>query len=426
MRLFASFLLSACIVCMSWSGAFAKNLYQVTQIPDDVHSQYLTRDGQVLGFEATSGSAVFWSAESGVVSIPAPDGYKWSGVFVSPGGRFLGTAITTDNQVLYLQGQLGSNLSPVSFPTGIPGIGSEQGILAEGLGDGIIGDPGVCPSDNPGDCIIACTDDCPGNVPLPPQFVATAINDDGVIAGSVFIDRQNMIPMRLYPNGKLELMDVNSNANIDPLAVGGLRATWINRRGDALITSTSISCEYSSPFLWTSDGEVLNPAPLSGYEYLVDPVLNDLGEIAGTATKSIFDVVQGFLWKPGYGTVPLELLPGFTSAFVKGLNNHGIAVGQALNVTGSCNLFTGPLFPPQPLPTAVIWQRGGHVIELNTVIKNKRKHHDPSVGSLTNAFVINDAGQILAYGIDKSGAMHYYLLTPKREPDSKVDEQDGE
>lgn len=426
MRRFARFLLTACIVCLSWSGAFAKNRYQVIPIPDEVHSQYLTHDGRVLGFEATSGTAVVWSAESGMVTIPAPDGTKWSGVFVSPGGRFLGTAITTDNHVIHLQGQLGSNLTPISLPTSIPGIGSEQGILAEGLGDGTIDDPGDCPSDNPY-CIIACTTECPWDVPLPPRVAPAVINDEGVIAGWVFVDGQHLlIPMRLYPNGTLELMDVNSKANADPLSIKGFRATWINRRGDALVTSASISCEDPSPFFWTAQGEVLSPAPLSGYEYLVNPVLNDLGEIAGTATKSVFDVMQGFRWRPGQDTVALGLLPGFTSAFVKGLNNHGSAVGQTSGFTGSCNLFTGPLFPPPPSPVAVLWHRDGQVIDLNTVIQHKRTHQESDLDSLTIAFVINDAGQILAYGSDKSGAMHYYLLTPKREPGSKVDEQDVE
>lgn len=426
MRLYLIRLIFSACICLSCSAAFAQTRYQITEIPDEVPAQYLTRDGQILGLDRTSGNAVLWNAESGITTIPAPHGNKWSSVAASPGGRFLGAAFTPDyNTEVYYEGQLGSDLSPVSWPTSLTGVGSQGGTSAGIIAGGTIC-WGPCPPEvRP-----------PSYVPQPPRYLANAINDDGVISGSVYIDRNSgpviqlglgdVYAFRLYPNGQIDMME-------------GLEAASINSRGDALLKPVfklgsqplPLLCgAEDNTLLWTFEGQLLTPDPLSGYTKLVRPVLDNRGEIAGTATNEGQNLltgnpasgnVQGFLWTPGSGTIALDLLPRFISSIVHGLNNTGSAVGEAINantVSGTCG---GPITifdPTQPAPTrpstaAVIWGHDGHVVDLNTVIKKKYEQHVSAVELLTGAFAINDAGQILAAGVDKSGGIHHYLLSPR-------------
>jgi hypothetical protein len=420
MRLYlVRLILSVYIICLSSSAAFAETRYQVTEIPDAVPAQYLTRDGHVLGLDWTSGDAVLWSDESDIATIQAQNGYKWSRVVVSPGGRFLGAAYTDDHAEVYFEGQLGSYLSPVQWPPSLPIAGSQGGTSAGGAAGGITICSGPCPPDIP---------PSPPYVPSPPRYFASAINDEGVIAGFVSIDRNSghvlqspeIDAFRLHPNGQIDVMN-------------GLQAVSINSRGDALVKSMFLGAcgPADNKFLWTAGGELLSPDLLPGYAGLVRPILNDLGGIAGTATdedlKSIFGNpasgnVQGFRWTLETGTVALDLLPGFTSSIVHGLNNIGSAVGEATNTNSVCGPIT--IFDPATISTvAVIWGHDGHVVDLNTVVKEKHEHDASGVASLTDASAINDAGQILAFGVDKSGKPHNYLLSPRRDPDSGRDKR---
>lgn len=421
MRLYLIRLIFSACICLSCSAAFAQTRYQVTEIPDEVPAQYLIRNGQILGIEWTSGNAVLWSAESGITTIPAPDGYKWLTVAVSPGGRFLGTAFAPDYNKVYYEGQLGSTLSPVSWPTSLPSVGSQGGTSDVGAGLTICSGP--CPPEvRP-----------PSYVPRPPQYSANAINDDGMISGSVYIDRNrgsviqlglgDRYAFRLFPNGQIDVMKDT-----------GLQAVSVNSRGDAVVTPVflfSMPCGVTgNTLLWTAGGELLTPDPLPGYAGLVNPILNDQGEIVRTAISDNLASgnMQGLLWTPGSGTIALDQLPRFTSSIVHGLNNTGCAVGEATNTAWACGGSISIFAPSQPSTkrpssAAIIWGHDGHVVDLNTVIKKKYEQHASAVASLTGALAINDAGQILAVGVDESGNMHHYLLSPRLDRGSGADER---
>lgn len=410
---------SVCLIWLSCSVAFADTRFQVTEIPDEVPAQLLTSDGHVLGLDSRSGKAVFWSSETGITPIPAPDGYQWSRLMVSPGGRFLGAAFTPDNTVeVYFEGQLGSSFTPVSWPASLPTVSAQGGASTAGA---ITVCNGPCPPDIPPPF---------PDVPLPPRFFPNTINDEGVIAGSVAVERSSVYVIRpfdqyafrLHPNGQIDL-------------IKGLQALSINGRGDALVKPIpalpAFCATAHDTMLWTADGQLLSPDLLPGYENFSLPLLNNLGEIAGTATNEGQNPptgnpssgnVQGFRWTPGYGTIALDLLPGFTSGIVNDLNIIGSAVGEATNINSVCGAIA--ILDPAAVSTvAVMWNRDGHVVDLNSAIKHKHKHHAPDFALLVSAGAINDAGQILALGRDRSGNTHNYLLSPEQERDSGADER---
>jgi hypothetical protein len=420
MRYYIAWLLLTMYICLDGSVAFAQMRYHVIEIPDEVPAQLLMRDGQILGLDWSSGNAVLWSSESGVTSFPAPDGSKWIRVIVSPGGRFLGDALKPDNSSAYYVGQLGKNLSSVKWPASLPNV------LSQASSSEV--------SDNLTICIGTCIPILrpPICVPRPPLFSANAINDDGVIAGVVSFDKRNGCDLVLRP-AENHAFRLYPNEQIDMLNDNNMQAMSVNSRGDALINSTSSIfpiCANNTK-LWTVDGQLLSHDPTPGYKNFALQVLNDKGEIAGTASNEGNETtsndpasvhLQGFRWSNEKGMIALDMLPRFTNGIVHGLNNDGIVVGEASNTNSLC----GPIsiFDPTHVSTvAVMWKRNGHVVDLNTVIENTHKYHLSSVASLRNSLAINDGGQILAFGIDSNGNSHNYLLSPIRKLHSDADER---
>jgi probable HAF family extracellular repeat protein len=121
--------------------------------------------------------------------------------------------------------------------------------------------------------------------------------------------------------------------------------------------------------------------------------INSSGEVIGYATTAPPDpnappelayTYHAFLWQNGTVT-DLGTLPGVSNSHAYGINATGQVVGESGH--------------------AVLWQNGT-ITDLNGLL---------SAGSgwvLYQANAINDAGQIVGYGVNPQGLTHAFLLTP--------------
>jgi probable HAF family extracellular repeat protein len=149
------------------------------------------------------------------------------------------------------------------------------------------------------------------------------------------------------------------------------------------------------PFFWdayvasgasaTSIGRVFPPGQdQSSAAYGV----NNFGQAVGMAIDEATGSRSAFLYSPGKGTV---LISGMGVAYA--INNLGQIVGGASSGQPSAS-------------HAMLSLNGQTSIDLNSLIP------DSSKWTLTTATGINDAGRIVAYGLDMSGTPHALLLTP--------------
>jgi probable HAF family extracellular repeat protein len=134
--------------------------------------------------------------------------------------------------------------------------------------------------------------------------------------------------------------------------------------------------------------------------------ISDHGNVVGASEG--MEGVRAFLWTNSGDMQALASLPSGSYSEAFGINNLRQVVGQSGSSLGT---------------RAVLWS-GGSVVDLNDLVP------DLAVGTiLTEAFSINDQGQIVAFGVSNpslnknrqarmddhlhSGATHVYLLTPQ-------------
>ena len=126
--------------------------------------------------------------------------------------------------------------------------------------------------------------------------------------------------------------------------------------------------------------------------------LNEAGDIVGSADFAGGEIHDAVLWHHGV-MYDLGTVPGDACSRGRGLN----ASGQVVGGSSDCHNFLH----------AFLWENGGPMLDLNTVIQ-------PGTGyQLTNAFNINDRGEILAKAApigftpnDDADLGHLVLLVP--------------
>jgi probable HAF family extracellular repeat protein len=171
---------------------------------------------------------------------------------------------------------------------------------------------------------------------------------------------------------------------------GGLGFTmWMNSRGEVVGQSDLAGDQTAHPFLWNGH-RMLDLGTLGG-EFGVANWVSDAGTVVGTADVRGAAAHHAFLWRHG---VMHDLPParGAACSNAYAINNRGEAVGNATDCQSNSL-------------AAMLWYRGA-AIDLNTVIGRFPVH-------LTEAFYINERGQIACFGTLENGNRRVVLLTPR-------------
>jgi len=212
-------------------------------------------------------------------------------------------------------------------------------------------------------------------------YFANAINDSRQVAGAL-ITPTNSAHAFLYQNGNLQ----------DLGALGGeySAAYGINNIGQVVGYAYTTTGVFRG-FLY--DKGAMTELGTLGGDYSRANAINDSGQITGQAYISGNGGAHAFLYDNGQMT-DLGVLSGSYSEG-DAINNAGVVVGQA-----SIRNNTGYL-----IYHAVIF-RGSGAKDLNNLIPAR------SGWVLTQATGINDAGEIVGYGIFQ-GQTHAFLLNPR-------------
>lgn len=264
---------------------------------------------------------------------------------------------------------------------------------------------------------------------------AFAINDSGVVVGSSNTATSTEA-FRWTRTGGLQNLPLLPGANSS-------QAYAINANGDiAGLCGTHAA-------LW-SGGKVTDLGGLPGSDWSEAHGINIAGEIVGYSTTP----AGGHAVRWNHGVIEdLGVLPGDASSRANLINDAGTVVGSSLGESGARAFVWTAAKGMQPLPMlgmgeyseafginsagqivgasggamgtrAVLWTPGAGAVDLNTLLVNA-----PATLVLTSAFSINDAGQIVAFGISEQNTgrdqesqndreMHHagtrvFLLTPQ-------------
>lgn len=187
-------------------------------------------------------------------------------------------------------------------------------------------------------------------------------------------------------------------------------AFWLNDEGEA-VGSTGVCADTIVPpfaigshaIMWDREGRARDLGSLGGVpnpQLLgvgnVAFAINDRAQVTGVSVMPDGINEHAFLWTSATGMRDLGTLPGDNISAALGMNNLGDIVGASI---------AGP-DPLTGVPKAVVWHHGV-ITDLNTVVPE-----DTSLFLLT-AFMINDAGQVVGFGVDlNTSEVHGFLATP--------------
>ena len=144
-------------------------------------------------------------------------------------------------------------------------------------------------------------------------------------------------------------------------------------------------------FLWSPDAGLQFLGSLPGYAYGNGRAVNNAGQVAGFAINATGNASRVFRYTPGVGMVNLGGVG--ESNVVWGMNSQGDFVGQGSPTAG--------------LKRAFVYTDAGGLQALNDVIDASPRWF------LLSANDINDAGQIVGYGLDNvTGLQKAFRLDP--------------
>jgi probable HAF family extracellular repeat protein len=187
-------------------------------------------------------------------------------------------------------------------------------------------------------------------------------------------------------------------------------AFWLNDEGQAVGTTGVCANTIVPPFaigahavMWDRDGRVRDLGSLGGApnpQLLgvgnVAFAINNRAQVTGVSVMPDGINEHAFLWTSATGMRDLGTLPGDNISAGLGMNSLGDIAGASI----------AGLDPLTGVPKAVVWHHGV-ITDLNTVVPE-----DTSLFLLT-AFMINDAGQVVGFGVDlNTSEVHGFLATP--------------
>jgi probable HAF family extracellular repeat protein len=187
-------------------------------------------------------------------------------------------------------------------------------------------------------------------------------------------------------------------------------ANGINDDGQVVGSSGSCANTVIPPFaaglhavLWDKDGSAHDLGNLGGKgnpDLLaignIANAINSRGQVAGVSAMPGNTTTHAFLWTRERGKMlDLGVLSGDVNSAALGINDRGEMVGASFGAVGPIN----------GNPRAFLW-RNAMMTDLNDLIPAISPLH------LLTAFGINDAGEIVGFGVTNTGDLHAFLATP--------------
>ena len=226
-----------------------------------------------------------------------------------------------------------------------------------------------------------------------PDAMAQGVNESGQIFGNSYtsLDPSPVCGLAtgafLWQQGKM--------TNLGSLGGTCTNAMALNNRGQVVGYSFLAGDEAYHPFTW-KQGKLVDLGTLGG-TFGAATQLNEAGDTAGVKSLAGNDnVIHATLWSRGQITDLGAFAPDQCS-FPLGINSRKQVVGV---VALGCD------FGDDPSLRAFLWEPGGQMVDLNTLIS-------PSLGiQLRNVTAINDRGEMTAVAWFDDGSHRQVLLVP--------------
>jgi probable HAF family extracellular repeat protein len=155
--------------------------------------------------------------------------------------------------------------------------------------------------------------------------------------------------------------------------------------------------------LWDRDGSVHDLGNLGGTVNInllavgnVGESINNRGQVVGVSALPGNQSIHAFLWTSETCMQDLGTLPGDVYSAGLGINDRGDIVGASIDGN-----------PATGNPRAFL-RLDGVMTDLNTLVPSN------STLYLLTAFGINEAGEIVGFGVNSVGNVHAFLAIPSR------------
>jgi len=219
-----------------------------------------------------------------------------------------------------------------------------------------------------------------------PDSIAYIVNERGQVAGASFVN-STPNPTTGYPTYDPFLWENGKMLDLGTLGGTAGGTNDLNNQGQVVGNSNLLGDTSQHPFLWNKKNGMIDLGTFGGSNGSAQ-WLNDAGEVVGLADLPVSGH-DAFLWKNGVLTDLGNL--GRTSA-AEGINSSTQIVGGSRINSTTVHAF--------------LWENGGPMVDLNSLVP------PGSALTLTEAWSINDGGEIAGWGKLANGDVHVILLVP--------------
>jgi probable HAF family extracellular repeat protein len=236
-----------------------------------------------------------------------------------------------------------------------------------------------------------------GTLGVGTEAFASFNNDHGQVVGASLTD-SIVNPITGFPTLHPFLWDKDTTMK-DLGTLGGTFATptMINNRGQVAGASNLPGDLTADPFLWSAATGMQDLGSFGG-SCAGTTWLNDHGDVVGYECTQGDQTFHAFLWSNGLLT-DLGTLEGGSASVANSINSKGQVVGVSDFPHGNSHAF--------------LWENGGPMVDLNTLIPPN------SALELFIGSSINDRGEITGQALLANGDEHVFVLIPCGEGDER-------